>query len=52
MDDIIIAIIIAIIILIVIGFIQRAMINKASKNRIESLQKEAEGVLEDAKKES
>ena len=28
------------------------MINKASKNRIESLQKEAEGVLEDAKKES
>ncbi|MBU5321768.1 MAG: ribonuclease Y [Sarcina ventriculi] len=48
----IIAIIIAIIILIVIGFIQRAMINKASKNRIESLQKEAEGVLEDAKKES
>ena len=48
MDDIIIAIIIAIIILIVIGFIQRAMINKASKN----LQKEAEGVLEDAKKES
>ena len=52
MDDIIIAIIIAIIILIVIGFIQRAMINKASKNRIESLQKEAEGVLEDANKES
>lgn len=52
MDDVIIAIIIAIIILIVIGFIQRAMINKASKNRIESLQKEAEGVLEDAKKES
>lgn len=52
MEDIIIAIIIAIIILIVIGFIQRAMINKASKNRIESLQKEAEGVLEDAKKES
>ena len=52
MDDIFIAIIIAIIILIVIGFIQRAMINKASKNRIESLQKEAEGVLEDAKKES
>ena len=52
MDDIIIAIIIAIIILIVIGFIQRDMINKASKNRIESLQKEAEGVLEDAKKES
>lgn len=52
MDDIIIAIIIAIIILIVIGFIQRPMINKASKNRIESLQKEAEGVLEDAKKES
>lgn len=52
MDDIIIVIIIAIIILIVIGFIQRAMINKASKNRIESLQKEAEGVLEDAKKES
>ena len=52
MDDIIIAIIIAIIILRVIGFIQRAMINKASKNRIESLQKEAEGVLEDAKKES
>ena len=52
MDDIIIAIIIAIIILIVIGFIQRAMINKASKNRIESLQKEAEGVLEDAKNES
>lgn len=49
---IIIAIIVAIIILIVIGFIQRAMINKASRNKVESLQKEAEGVLEDAKKES
>ncbi len=50
--DIIIAIIIAIIILIVIGFIQYTMINKASRNKVESLQKEAEGVLENAKKES
>ncbi len=50
--DIIIAVIIAIIILIVVGFVQYTMINKASKSKVESLQKEAEGVLEDAKKES
>ncbi|MDO4536338.1 MAG: ribonuclease Y [Clostridium perfringens] len=48
----IIAVVIAIIILVVVGFIQYTMINKASKNKVESLQKEAEGVLEDAKKES
>lgn len=50
--SIVIAVIVAIIILIVVGFIQRAMINKASRSRVESLEKEAENVLENAKKES
>ena len=47
-----VGILIGIIILGVVGFIQYTLIQKASKNRVESLEKEASLTLEEAKRES
>ncbi|MDU8977996.1 MAG: Rnase Y domain-containing protein, partial [Clostridium perfringens] len=48
----VVGILIGIIILGVVGFIQYTLIQKASKNRVESLEKEASLTLEEAKREA
>ena len=48
----VVVILIGIIILGVVGFIQYTLIQKASKNRVESLEKEASLTLEEAKREA
>ena len=48
----VVGILIGIIILGVVGFIQYTLIEKASKNRVESLEKEASLTLEEAKREA